>query len=309
MNNGVSREIVGNYNYPVGFGYVIIPTDTDRSKYIETCLRKERIDVKLDDGGGILTECYIDRNAIQNIIFPEDNMSLGSCVAFISPRFYNKAIIIGVVSRPDETQLIDEKSFKKFVNSDSASISIEGKGKTGELFINVESLFENEGNIFINLKSKNNTSRFNVRCFGDINLYSEGKVSLKALKSLKIESFRVEDGKEKMNSELSVSEDGFSIEDRYGNIIISDKEGNINIVPKDKCKLFQGSSPLVKGDVLLEELNKAKERIDMIIKSLQAGAAAAASSTTYSAAVMGVISTIVFKEDYSDINSGKSFTD
>jgi hypothetical protein len=309
MGNGVSREIVNNYNYPVGFGYVTIPGDVDRKKYIETCLRKERIDIKLDDGGGVIQECYIDMGALQRIIFPEDTNTLGSCVAFITPRFYNKAIIVGVVSKSDETQLLDEKSFKKVVNSDSAAISIEGKGQSGELFINVESLFENEGNIFINLKSKNNSSKFNVRCFGDINLYSEGEVSLKSLNSIKIESFRIEENEEKFNSEINIDVNNLYVKDRYGNQLNFDENGNINILPDIRCNLFQGLSPLVRGDILLKELNKSKDRIDSIIEALKAGAGASSTSTTYSTAVMGVIDTIITEEDYKDINSEKSFTD
>jgi len=307
--NGISRNNVSNYTYPVGFGYIVIPSDEDRDKYIETCLRKERVSILLDGGGSIISNCYISREALNGIKFPEDSDDLGSCVAFISPKFNNLPIIVGIISKADETQLLEEDSFKRQVSTDGALVTIEGKGKTGELFVTVESEFENEGNINIALKSKNNTSKFNLKCFGDITIDAEGGVDLKASDTVKIRSTEVIDGVEEIKSKVEVNNDGVIVKDYWGNKITTNSSGEIRIEPSDKCLIFEGSHPLVKGDTLKDELEKAKKRIDKIIEALTAGSGAASSATTYSAAVMLVINTITSTEDYDNINSEKSFTD
>ena len=87
MGDGVKRENIENYNYPVGFGYITIPYDVDRDLYIKTCYRKERVAIQLDDGGGIIRNCYVGKTAMQNIEFPENFDKLGSGVFFIVPKF------------------------------------------------------------------------------------------------------------------------------------------------------------------------------------------------------------------------------
>lgn len=310
MPGGVKRYDIPNSSYPVGFGYITIPFDVDREKYVQTCLRKERVAIQLDDGGGVIKNCYVSKNILQQIYFPLKDTELGSAVAFIVPKFYNIPIIVGVISKADETQLLDEYSFKKVVGDDESKVVIEGKGKTGELFLNVESDYENGGSIYINLRSKNSTSKFNVNCFGDINIYSEGKTDLKCVNNVTtIRSVRVENGEEKLNAGLQLDENGFFLRDYFENNIISSNDGSITIYPKEKVNLFEGSEPLVKGSELKKQLETMKTRIDRIIQSLEAGSGASSTATTYSAAVMLVLETILDEENFDNINSKKSFTD
>lgn len=306
---GVSRQNSGNYNYPTGLGYITIPIGIDRDLYIQTCYRKERVAIQLDGGGSVINNCYISRSTLQEIIFPDEINQLGSCVAFICLKHHNLPIIVAVVSKPDETQLLEEKAFKKSVATKEANVSIEGKGKSGELFINVESNSENEGSIYITLKSKNNTSKFELKCFGEVNIYSEGKTTLKALKNVNLQKIRIEDQEEIISSEVILSDDGFEIRDSFNNTINSDSDGAINVFPSLRCNLFEGSEPLPKGDTLKTELEKMKNRIDIIINTLDGATAASATASAYALFVKAGLAAITEVEDFDDMNSDKSFTD
>lgn len=261
---GISRQNTENYGYPVGFGYITIPNGVDRDLYIETCYRKERVAIQLDDGGGVRMNCYVGKTAMQNIIFPEKFDQLGSAVFFIVPKFNNIPVIIDVVSKADETQLLLENSFKKSIHSKTASVSIEGRGNSGELFINVESLLENEGNIFITLKSKNNTAKFDVKCFGDINVYSEGETLLRALKTIDIQKIRIEGTEQIISSEMILSDNGFEVRDSFGSTVISDITGNLSL--QSKIVKIDCSTAEIKADFISLNGNKS-----VVVTDLPAG--------------------------------------
>lgn len=305
-----SRKNISNYSSPVGFGYIVIPHNEDRSKYIKTCLRKERVAVQLDGGGSVITNCYISKESLNRITFPETSNNLGSAVAYIVPQFYDIPIIVGVISKEDETQLLDENSFKHEVHTNDSIVSIIGKGKEGNLFIEVNSEYSSGGNIYVTLKNKENKANLNIKCFGNISIYSEGDVVLKTLKSTSVQSFYInESGEESLNSKLTLNEDSFIIEDKNENKISSNSEGEINIQPKNKCNLFEGSEPLVKGKELKTQLEEMSNRIDKILDALNAGAVASSTIQTYVAALTPILATITDKENFDKINSEKSFTD
>jgi len=308
MGNGIFRQIGDNPMSEVGIGYIVIPDGEDRDNYIGTCFRRERVDIYIE-GGDVVRGCYIDKFTLQSIYFP-DYKQLGSAVIFTVPKFFDVPIVIGSLSKADETQLLEENSFKHSVSFQDNVVSIIGKGKTGELFINVESEYNDEGNIFITVRNKNNSSKFNLKCFGDVNIYSEGNTILKTLNDVELRSVKIDNGSEELNAKVVANADGFYLEDAKGNIIQSTGDGNINVIPTDRCNLFEGNSPLVKGDELKSQLEKMKDRIDKIIQALDAGNAIATGSTkVYSTAVNAVLGTIESKEDFDNINSEKSFTD
>lgn len=299
--DGISRKNSGNYNHSTGLGYITIPVGVDRDLYIQTCYRKERVAIQLDGGGSVINNCYISRSVLQEILFPEEVNQLGSCVAFICLKHHNLPIIIACISKPDETQLLEEKVFKKSVSTKETNVSIEGKGKTGELFINVESNLENEGSIYITLKSLNNTAKFELKCFGDINLYSEGKTSLKALKDVNLRKIKIENQEEIISSEIILSDDGFEIRDSFNNTITSNSEG--------KIFLFEGTESMLLGDTTKRELLKFKERFDTFLKTFSDTLVVPSDGgKAIQIAVKAAMGT-VDEESFDKINSQKSFID
>lgn len=299
--DGISRKNSGNYNHSTGLGYITIPVGVDRDLYIQTCYRKERVAIQLDGGGSVINNCYISRSVLQEILFPEEVNQLGSCVAFICLKHHNLPIIIACISKPDETQLLEEKVFKKSVSTRETNVSIEGKGKTGELFINVESNLENEGSIYITLKSLNNTAKFELKCFGDINLYSEGKTSLKALKDVNLRKIKIENQEEIISSEIILSDDGFEIRDSFNNTITSNSEG--------KIFLFEGIESMLLGDTTKRELLKFKERFDTFLKTFSDTLVVPSDGgKAIQIAVKAAMET-VDEENFDNIDSKKAFLD
>jgi len=301
MGDGVSRVNPGNRNEPTGLGYITIPIGVDRDLYIQTCYRKERVAIQLDGGGSVVSNCYISRATLQEIVFPEEINQLGSCVAFICLKHHNLPIIVSVISKPDETQLLEENSFKKIVSMKAANVSIEGKGKSGELFVNVESNSENEGSIYVTLKSKNNTSKFELKCFGEINVYSEGKTSLKALKDVNLQKIRIENQEEIISSEIILSDEGFEIRDSFNNVINSDSDGRI--------LLFEGTEAMLLGDTTKAELLKFKERFDTFLKTFSDTLVVPSDGgKAIQIAVKAAMET-VDEENFNNIDSKKAFID
>jgi hypothetical protein len=306
---GIDRVNLGNHNYATGLGYITIPIGVDRERYIQTCYRKERVAIQLDGGGSVINNCYISRSVLQEIAFPEKINQLGSCVSFICLKHHNLPIIIATISKPDETQLLEENSFKKTVKTKKANINIEGKGKSGELFINVESTLENEGSIYITLKSKNDTSKFELKCFGDIDLYSEGKTSLKALKNVNLQKIKIEGQEEIVSSEIILSDEGFEIRDSFNNAIHSSSDGSLNIVPASVCNLFEGGEALLLGTTTKRELLKFKERFDTFLKTFSDTVAVPSDGGKAIQVAVKLAMASLNEEDFENIDSKKAFTD
>jgi hypothetical protein len=305
--DGIFREGVPNQSYLTGLGYIILPADQDRDVYIETCYRKERVTIQLDNGGSVIQNCYIDQDKLQKIKFPEDYKGLGSIVAYICDRFVRKPIIIGVLSDRGYSQLLEENSFQKVVRSDNGTVSIEGKGKDGNLYINVESDYEDGGSIFITLKSLNNTSKFDVKCFGDINIYSEGEATLNTLKTATITASYVEDKEEKFASKVVISQDGLLYEDKNDNKIEIINE-EINVIPKTKFNVFSGGEPMVLGDELKKQLEIVTDRLDNIRLAIMTPDTTGVVAP-WQAVIIPILQSQIKKENWNNINSDKSFTD
>lgn len=307
MIEGISREKKINRTYSSGVGYIVIPANEDRTKYVKSCYRKERVAIKLDDGGGIIQSCYILTNVLREIHFPDNPGQIGSCVAFISDEFNSRPIVVGVVSKISETQLLEENVYKKSISSKEGRVDVEMNGNTGEMFINVDSHFENGGSVYINLNSKNNTSKFNVNCFGDISVYSEGDTSLETLKTTNIQCSYLEGDEKKVASRVNLTQDGFLYEDRKGNSIQIEGEA-ISIKPKSRLNLFEGKSPIPKGDVLKKQLEEVTGRIDSIVDAIKVPGATGV-ALVYQGLITAALATHTDKENFDDINSTKSFTD
>lgn len=293
------RQGISNPNYSTGIGYITIPVNVDRKRYVSSCYRKERVSIQLDDGGSVLKDCYVSKDLLSSLKFPKTNDKLGSCVAFIVPKYHDIPIIVGVINRPGENDLLDEHIYKKVISSDVGVVSVEMKPEGG-IFINVDSAFENEGNIYVLVKSKNNTSKLDVKCFGDINIYAEGKTTLETLKDVNLKKIEVDKGINKIVSEIILSEEGFIYSDKFENKIECTSDG--------KIIHHEGSSPVVKGDELLFQLQKMKMTLDSFIETYLTTVTTIVGDAGISAkAAMEAAMLNVREEDFSKINSEKSF--
>ena len=146
---GVSRNITSNFSFPVNRGYISIPVNVDRTLFIEDCFRRERVTILVEDGGGMIHNCYISRNELQEIYFPQESNKLGSQIIFVVEPMFDMPIIIATISKENETQLLKENIFKVIKSFGTNHVTVIGDGNTGSLFVTVKG--EEGGKIHINL--------------------------------------------------------------------------------------------------------------------------------------------------------------
>lgn len=224
-----------------GIAYIHIPLDTDRDKYIFNCLRTHTVSLITEDGQYI-PKVNIGKMLIQFIDFPEDTGKVGSPVVWVNIPFYNEPVVIDVLSPSDEMQGgLEEKQFKFRRSNGNAVVEISGRGKKGQLFINVDGDDDDSGRVYINIRNKSKTGKLNLKIQGDIEADVEGKVEL-----LVSDEFKVE-----------VSDPN---DDENISIITATKEQIL--IESNAIKHNAGESPMVLGDKQQELEDKRTSEYD-----------------------------------------------
>ena len=236
---GVAKDFDPTIRKSINTGYIIIPEDVDRGEFIEQCLRTERFSIFVEGGGGVMHNCYVTKSALRDLIFPLEGQTLGSAVVFFSEPFGGKAVITGVVSKNDETELNQEDIvvFKKTHDGNYALLSIDGKGQITIDVIGVS----NSAKLSINVRSDDYSAAIDIHAKGKISLYSEGNTSITAI-----------DGDIELVTNKNVK-------------ITSNRDVNIKA---RKVLINNASEPMVKGDTLQENLDKTNEVVKAIQESL-----------------------------------------
>lgn len=289
---GISRE--NSYiNDSVGYGYVCIPEGVDRSKYIKTCYRKEKVSILLDQGGSMIMDCYITKEALQNITFPVNSSSLGACVVFVSQKFNSKPIIIGCLSKTNESQLLDENTFKRGASNSNGSISIKGDPENG---INIFVKNKNGGKFCLNVLGSTN-SDIDVKCEGSITINSNNNLKIKS--TSQIESIFIKDGIESVK--LTIDSNGLTYRDENNSFIINKEEG--------KIIHNEGSEALLLGDTTQTEIEKLKTYVDTMKTALDTALGLINSTISGVSAPFTATMSAVTSGDFSKIKSTKSFID
>lgn len=170
-----------NRPFPINTGYVSIPEGIDREEYISNCYRKERISVVADQGGFMIHDCYISKEAIKNVRFPIDSKTLGSPVVYVYTAISTKPIIIACVSEESETELLDEGKFKLDKTFGGNRVQVIGNAKNGNLYLNVETYDDNTSDIVVNLSSKKDTN-LKVTLNGTTEIHSTKEFKVKTEK-------------------------------------------------------------------------------------------------------------------------------
>jgi hypothetical protein len=150
----------------VQYGYIIIPSDVDRDKFIQQCYRWERVSILIEKGAGVIHDCYITRGALQDVEFPQLSTKLGSCVVFLADLLNGHPIIFGVLSKEDESQLLKEGFFKMTKHLNGGTVEISGDASKGVVNISVSGGSVSELNITAN--NADGDAKINVRCQGNI---------------------------------------------------------------------------------------------------------------------------------------------
>jgi hypothetical protein len=176
MKRGTSKVEVLQHNPNINIGYIIVPFGVDRTKFVEQCYRWERVSICVERGGGGIHECYITKEAIKEVEFPESSDKLGSCVAFFTDPFSNLPIITSVLSKEDESQLLGEGMFKTIKSINGSIVTVSGDAKKGVINISVEGGSISQLNI--SAANANKNAKINIRCQGDIKIETTGTLKI-----------------------------------------------------------------------------------------------------------------------------------
>jgi len=167
-----------NRPYPINTGYIAIPEGVEREQYISNCYSRERVSVMADQGGFMIHDCYVSKEAMKNIWFPKDSEKLGSPVVYIYNAMSTKPIVVSTVSEESATQLLDEGKFKLDKEFNGNRVQILGNAKEGNLFVNVETFDDKTSDLVINLSSKKGTN-VKVTLNGKTEIHSTEEFSVK----------------------------------------------------------------------------------------------------------------------------------
>ena len=292
FRRGIARDSIGNSRTSLNSGYVIIPENfkgvDGRKQFIENCYRKERISIIIENGGGVMHNCYITRQVLNDITFPEvavnerleekDEISrLGSLVVFVSEPYLGQPVIIGILSKLDESQLGGEQEFRVIKSKEGNYAILSINGMTGEINITTIGKTSGSGNFSVNVSNESDDAKINLSVRGSVNIITTGTTNITA----------------------------------GGDINLTTKE-NVTVKPTKKLLVGEAKEPMLLGTTTLTALEKEKKALTDSINAIKSTTPlpvpANAVDPTW-AAVIAKLNAIVDRGDYSKIKSEKSFLD
>lgn len=161
-----------------GMGYVIVPPDIDRVKYIDSCFASERISFYPETGGTSYNEALISREALREIEFPSEEKVFGSQIVYLLHPVSAFPIVIAVVSKKNENLCLGYKDFKMEKSDGTNLVSIVGRGLDGNLYVTVCSDKSNGGNFKIKIYKPTDDAHFYLEISGDMIIRTTKAISL-----------------------------------------------------------------------------------------------------------------------------------
>ena len=181
----IINERINSLTY-VGIGYVIVPSDVNREEYIANCYLTESVSIYPEIGSLSYNNVKVSVNCLNNLEFPEGGQ-FGSCVVYILHPTQKIPIIIGILSKTDESFSLNYKLFKLMKSLGNNSVSITGDGENGNLLINVHSDTDEGGQIIIDVNNYSETGLFKLKVRGNIVVLSKA-MTLEASEEFNLKS-------------------------------------------------------------------------------------------------------------------------
>ena len=105
-----------------GVGYVVMPTDKmGISDYVQQCYRSNEITMG-GDGYGTMSHVKVANGLMPHIKFPNDDDGKGSMVVWVRESFYNRPIVVGVLSDNDTAVISNPGQSKEVQEYNGISI-------------------------------------------------------------------------------------------------------------------------------------------------------------------------------------------
>jgi len=224
QDRGIRKRGIVNQRYSAGIGYVIIPTVADRDAYVQKCLRTGMIGM-LSDEGGICWNVQCNKHDLGFLEFPfvadlKDKASLGTAVIWVNLPTQDNPIVVSIVDRYDEGNLMKEHQFKFIREFDGGYVELSGRGDTGEIFINATN-DGSGGSVNISATNTSQDAAINLFTKGDTNIEAVGSVNMKATSSVNItiQDKLIDENTTTINYVKGV---GLEYNDEFGNTLHAD---------------------------------------------------------------------------------------
>lgn len=106
-----------------GVGYVVIPSNvTEIGEYVNQCYRSTEVTIS-GDGYGIMSHVKVAKDVMPAIQFPNGENGKGSLVVWIRESFYNRPIVVGILSDNNTPTL--QGGGKQSQRQDNQGVSVE----------------------------------------------------------------------------------------------------------------------------------------------------------------------------------------
>lgn len=286
-----------------GFAYIIIPSDVERTAYIQH-VYKTGFAMIIDRNQEIIKDAAIPVHVLRELTFPKEAGIYGALVSFVSEPSTNQVTITGILIKPGESFVSKEgvHSFS-FEGEDGSISSIMNTATISHLDVVVNNETNKGGRVLKAQSSgEGNTAVVKILCNGNIEANADKEIILKAEKGLLIQIAHKNNEKNTLQID---SEGNLVYLDRFKNEIRLKSE---EMLLESKYILHGKDAQqfMALGNTLQTELNKAKARIDGIIQALSSSPTVAQDGGEAYKAAINIILGTLSSENYSEILSKKN---
>lgn len=210
--DGIGRDVINNYKATISVGYIIIPDNfkgsQNRQEFIQNCYRRERVSVMYEGGGLVKNDCFITLSTLKDIKFPEVTVNerlnegtsvsrLGSMVAMMSEPYHDQTIVLGVISKLDESNLLNENEYSIIRGNGGNFAVLSIDGNTGSVGITT---FGNEagGDFKISIANQNNAANLEIGVRGSVSIDVTGNVNINTDADINLKPSKLNIGEENL---------------------------------------------------------------------------------------------------------------
>lgn len=228
--------ITPGYKYSAGIGYIAIPRDLDRDKYIKDCYANCRVSMQTEDGG-FHNRIPVTPEVMNFIEFPLIQNELGTPVVYITDQQYQYHYIIGRFQKRNSLGDGAEYKFKFSRALNDAHVDISGSAKDRTINLLIDG-GDKKGVLTINLFGEGNDSELNIDIQGNLNSNVTGKTNILQSDSIAIKTT-----------------------DSDGNYSAIEQSANETKIKSGKLSINDGEEPMVLGNKLQALFNSIFDTI------------------------------------------------
>lgn len=249
---------IPNTNDPCGVGFVILPENVDSEKYKLDVYRTGRISIYGGYGSSNFYNILIDKNVLEEIVFPDVVGKYGTPVFWVNLPDHNEPIVVASFKYDQEPFNFSEfsKKITRVCGSNITDLTMDAKNGKVKLSMNSQ---DRKSEFEINVNSKNNDSTFKVKVNGQSIYYSSDKTFIVSETSI---SKVVTNKKGTVVAKVVLSSNStdnirYTYQDEFKNKITASKD-SINFRADDSKKIDfgDGKEKAVLGETLVGLLEK-----------------------------------------------------